>query len=128
MRHKRVNISPRQRFAIFHRDGFRCCYCGQHAGQSELVIDHVVPVSRGGTNHPTNLKTACLGCNAGKSDVFEITEIPGGNYPYSDYAALVVETVGKAFDRYLQVGEDSLHEAVEAAQPLPDMEAEIGEW
>jgi hypothetical protein len=32
------------------------------------VIDHIEPVSKGGTNALLNLITACNGCNAGKSD------------------------------------------------------------
>ena len=33
-----------------------------------LEIDHIHPVSKGGTNDITNLITACQGCNSGKSD------------------------------------------------------------
>ena len=47
---------------IFERDGWQCGYCGR-AGNKGLTIDHVIPKSRGGTNHPTNLVAACHGCN-----------------------------------------------------------------
>lgn len=41
-----------------------CVYCGAEAAH----IDHVRAVSRGGTNDPTNLVSACLRCNLSKSD------------------------------------------------------------
>lgn len=57
------------RFEVFKRDSFRCQYCGAEAPHVILHIDHIDPVSRGGTNDITNLITACEGCNSGKSDV-----------------------------------------------------------
>jgi hypothetical protein len=73
------------------RDGWACRYCGHalvHAdtgeGLAELVYqgrslgfteaagyrfaytDHVIPRSRGGTDHPDNLVLACLWCNSRK--------------------------------------------------------------
>ena len=32
-------------------------------------VDHIVPVSKGGTNDLDNLVTACEQCNLGKSDI-----------------------------------------------------------
>lgn len=54
------------RFSILQRDKFTCQYCGKAGG--ELEVDHVVPQSRGGSDDPGNLKTACVDCNRGKSD------------------------------------------------------------
>ena len=34
----------------------------------ELEVDHVIPISRGGTDDISNLKTACFKCNRGKGD------------------------------------------------------------
>lgn len=42
--------------------GHRCAYCG---GPFEHV-DHVVPLSRGGSNWPANLRPACKACNLSK--------------------------------------------------------------
>lgn len=30
--------------------------------------DHIVPISRGGTNHPSNLQPSCRECNSSKRD------------------------------------------------------------
>jgi hypothetical protein len=59
-------IRPRDRFDIFQRDGFMCRYCGKVPGETELQIDHMVPLSKGGTNSLLNLITSCRLCNAGK--------------------------------------------------------------
>lgn len=34
-----------------------------------MVVDHVVPVAKGGTDDPENLVCACSECNLGKSDI-----------------------------------------------------------
>lgn len=54
------------RFKILRRDGFRCRYCGATPDVSELHVDHVQPRSRGGTDDPLNLVTACSACNLSK--------------------------------------------------------------
>jgi hypothetical protein len=66
---KRKGVSPRTRFEVFKRDGFRCVYCGATPIESPLHVDHVKPVAEGGGNEPTNLVTACRACNGGKSSV-----------------------------------------------------------
>lgn len=68
MKAKRKGISKRVRFAVFARDGFACRYCGSTSEQVQLVVDHIHPVAKGGTDEPENLVTSCFQCNAGKSD------------------------------------------------------------
>ncbi len=64
----RRKLSKGLRFDVMNRDGFRCRYCGSsQADGAVLHVDHVVAVSRGGTNDIGNLVTACLDCNLGKS-------------------------------------------------------------
>ena len=46
----RKDISKKTRFEIFKRDSFTCQYCGRKAPDVLLVIDHIEPVSKGGTN------------------------------------------------------------------------------
>lgn len=69
MRRKRIGVSPRVRFEVFKRDGFRCLYCGATPLSKPLHVDHVRPVAEGGDNSPANLVTACSDCNLGKSAV-----------------------------------------------------------
>jgi hypothetical protein len=49
---------------VLERDDYTCSYCGRRGGR--LTLDHVVPVSRGGTSELRNLVTACVSCNSAK--------------------------------------------------------------
>lgn len=57
---------------LFARDKYRCQYCGR--SQQELKLresltrDHLIPLSRGGTNEWTNVVTACGPCNTRKAN------------------------------------------------------------
>lgn len=42
--------------------GGKCWMCGADADS----IDHVIPLARGGTNWPSNLRPACRSCNSAK--------------------------------------------------------------
>jgi 5-methylcytosine-specific restriction endonuclease McrA len=53
---------------IFYRDRNRCQYCGKTFHQKELNLDHVVPISRGGTSCWENVVCACIPCNTRKGD------------------------------------------------------------
>src|SRR5690606_8515789 len=71
---KRQPMSPKLRFKILQRDNFTCKYCGRSANDGVVLhVDHIQPVSKGGTDEESNLITACQECNLGKSD----TEIGG---------------------------------------------------
>lgn len=65
---KRRAISKKIRFEVFKRDSFSCQYCGAKAPDIVLHIDHICPVSKGGTNDLLNLITSCEDCNSGKSN------------------------------------------------------------
>jgi 5-methylcytosine-specific restriction endonuclease McrA len=53
---------------IYLRDGNRCQYCGRKFPTSELSLDHVVPISRGGKSSWENIVCACLPCNVRKGN------------------------------------------------------------
>jgi len=65
---KRKAIPKKLRFEILKRDDFTCQYCGVSSPDTTLHLDHIEPVSKGGTNDPSNLTTSCHNCNIGKSD------------------------------------------------------------
>lgn len=69
VRHPRT-ITPKERFSVFKRDGYRCRICGLSADDEGVVLnlDHIVPVIKGGRSNLENLWTLCFKCNAGKSD------------------------------------------------------------
>lgn len=62
----RIPIPQLIRFRVLKRCGFACAYCGRRAPDVQLQIDHIRPVSKGGTNDESNLTSACWDCNIGK--------------------------------------------------------------
>lgn len=67
-RRKRANYaisSLELRIMIFGRDGNACRKCGK---KTKLSVDHIVPVSKGGSNEIENLQTLCSRCNSAKRD------------------------------------------------------------
>lgn len=78
------------RIALYLRDGLACCYCGAGIEDTRLTLDHLIPRSLGGTNHPTNIVTACQRCNSAR-----------GTRPVAEFA----ETVAA----YLNHGVDAAH-------------------
>lgn len=43
-----------------------CCYCNKKVGYSNLVVEHILPISSGGGNTKENVVPACFACNSSK--------------------------------------------------------------
>lgn len=71
----RKSTGKKQRFDIFKRDKFTCQYCGRNPPTVSLVVDHILPVAKGGETVPHNLITSCTDCNQGKAAGL-LTEVP----------------------------------------------------
>jgi hypothetical protein len=67
------NGAYKLRWDVLKRDKFTCQYCGQAAPNVKLEIDHIIPLSNGGTSEMGNLITSCYACNRGKRDTLSIT-------------------------------------------------------
>lgn len=52
---------------VFVRQNYTCVKCG---GKRRLHLDHIIPLSRGGTNHSSNLQVLCWLCNTRKGGRF----------------------------------------------------------
>jgi 5-methylcytosine-specific restriction endonuclease McrA len=48
---------------IFSAQKGKCACCGH---KRKLTVDHIVPLSKGGSNWPSNLQGLCLPCNSAK--------------------------------------------------------------
>jgi hypothetical protein len=57
-----------RRLTILDRDDHVCVYCTAPLSDDSFVLDHLIPLSKGGTNHRHNLAAACEVCNRRRSD------------------------------------------------------------
>ncbi|PXX72585.1 MULTISPECIES: HNH endonuclease [unclassified Pseudomonas] len=74
-RMKRSNYWPAWlKEALFYRENGRCAKCstnltGVFDPSQKFQIDHIIPISNGGTTDPTNLQILCEKCNKEKSNL-----------------------------------------------------------
>lgn len=51
-----------------YHDAYLCTYCVNRLTERDVVIDHIVPLSLGGTDEMDNLQVTCRRCNLWKAD------------------------------------------------------------
>jgi 5-methylcytosine-specific restriction endonuclease McrA len=52
---------------LYKRQDGQCAYCGISLEYGEMTLDHIIPLSKGGTNALSNLRGACMYCNRDKA-------------------------------------------------------------
>lgn len=65
---KRERIPEEVRIAVWRRDGGKCAKCGS---RKNLEYDHIIPLSKGGSNTVRNIELLCEECNRKKRDKIE---------------------------------------------------------
>ena len=65
----RRSEAQKKKAKVFLRDGEKCRYCG---ATDALTLDHLTPLSRGGSNGYANLGLACHDCNNDKDNMTEL--------------------------------------------------------
>ncbi|AUT02978.1 HNH endonuclease [Nostoc sp. CENA543] len=63
-----IHIPQSVRQYVFQRDKYQCQSCGKTGLETDLNIDHIIPLARGGQNDISNLQTLCCTCNQRKTD------------------------------------------------------------
>jgi 5-methylcytosine-specific restriction endonuclease McrA len=61
----------------YNRQKGKCYYCGEKVGK-KYHVDHVVPLSRGGSHSPDNIVIACPTCNLRKNNKLPHEWLEGG--------------------------------------------------
>jgi len=56
------------RIAVWRRDEGKCAKCGS---RENLEYDHIIPISKGGSNTVRNIELLCEECNRKKRDNIE---------------------------------------------------------
>jgi len=72
---QRTDIEPLRRYnhpankkALYGEQGGHCNGCREHFKPQNLTFDHIIPKSKGGTDHIDNLQLLCGHCNSVKGD------------------------------------------------------------
>jgi 5-methylcytosine-specific restriction endonuclease McrA len=105
---------------LFARDGYTCQYCGRSQDRFKfrecLTRDHLVPLSRGGTNEWNNVVTACSTCNTrkgnslpGKSGMYPLREPTEPHFVHLSWAVRRLTPVQAKYIRMFY-GADTLHQ------------------
>ncbi len=63
---ERRKMTNSLRYKTMRKDGFSCKLCGVNSETDRLVIDHIIPIAKGGKTELENLRTLCQRCNSGK--------------------------------------------------------------
>lgn len=105
---------------LFARDRYRCQYCGRAAAElkprESLTRDHLIPLSRGGTNDWTNVVTACSPCNTRKGnrlpEELGMHPMTHPSEPHFVHLSWAVRRLSPIQSKYIRLfyGEDTLHQ------------------
>ena len=62
---KRHTIPKNVKDNVWNRDGGKCVQCGS---KEKIEFDHIIPISKGGSNSYRNLQILCEKCNRSKGN------------------------------------------------------------
>lgn len=69
IKEKRKSFNTKERIFIYNRNKGKCAICGEFVPFDEFTVDHIIPLSKGGTNKLNNLQCTCKTCNLVKQDI-----------------------------------------------------------
>ncbi len=56
---------------VVRRDNNQCQVCSKVLLDAEIELDHIIPISKGGSSEEHNIRITCFNCNRGKSSAYE---------------------------------------------------------
>ncbi len=65
---ERIKFNKEIRKKVLLKSKGRCAHCGKPLTEKLSTIDHIIPISKGGTNDYNNLAALCDSCNSDKGD------------------------------------------------------------
>lgn len=84
-----------EKIFILDKSDSRCSHCGKKLKIGDnFTVEHVIPISKGGTNHPSNIVALCNECNAKKDDSII--------FPLDYFRYLKEEFMDELFDNQMQ--------------------------
>lgn len=67
---ERVYFNKAQKIKMLEKSKYRCCHCGKSIDiDNDFSVEHVIPISKGGTNEADNLIALCNRCNSIKGNM-----------------------------------------------------------
>jgi 5-methylcytosine-specific restriction endonuclease McrA len=104
---------------LFARDDYQCQYCARRSTElkprESLTRDHLIPISRGGSNEWTNVVTACSSCNTKKANRMPneigMTPLHAPTEPHFVHLSWAVRRLTPTQARYIKTfyGSEVLH-------------------
>lgn len=67
-RRKYIGLKKEIKEMLYKKQKKKCKECGEKFKLSEMHLDHIVPVNKGGNNEITNFQLLCEHCNCSKGD------------------------------------------------------------
>lgn len=69
MRHKKAMVARYKQ--VYGTNTHQCIWCGTwiHSEAADYTLEHLIPLSANGSNHPENHHPACLSCNHDKGQL-----------------------------------------------------------
>lgn len=67
---QRRMYTQKERSIIYQKDNGKCYLCGKELLYSEMTLDHVIPLAKGGADCMENLRCCCSNCNSWKADSY----------------------------------------------------------
>lgn len=101
---ERILIPKSVKDSIYAKSGEICPICGMKMSKYNYTIDHIVPLSRGGTNEVDNLRAVHKECNRLKgnftdNEFFKTTASVVCNQIYRDPASNMASILARSFVR-----------------------------